>query len=238
MFYLIVLLILTGSISVLYYLFMSSYSQVFGKFIWHGDRSIKKIAITFDDGPNNPYTEEILDILKQERVKATFFMVGKCILRDPDTAKKILNDGHVIGNHSLTHSFSNYLKSLSFKEEITANQKIIESTLGVIPALYRSPWLFRQPILLRTLKKLNLSPISGQFCHPMEVSQIDSKKIANHVLKIAQNGSIIIFHDGKESVGGNRLETVNALRIVIPALKRQGYKLVTVSELLNIQAYN
>ena len=217
---------------------MSSYSQVFGKFIWHGDRRKKQIALTFDDGPNNPYTNEILDILKNEKVKVTFFMVGKCILRDRETAKKILNDGHVVGNHSLSHSFSNYLKSISFKNEITANQKIIEDTLGVIPALYRSPWLFRQPFLLRTLKQQNLIPISGQFCHSLEVSQIDSKKIANHVLKIAKNGSIIIFHDGKEAVGGNRSETVNALRIVIPALKKQGYELVTVSELLDLKAYN
>ena len=72
----------------------------------------------------------------------------------------------------------------------------------------------------------------------MEVSQIESDKIANNVLNISKNGSIIIFHDGKESVGGDRSETVNALKLVIPALKEQGYKLVTVPDLLGIKPYN
>ncbi len=217
---------------------MSPYSQIFGKFVWHGDRNKKEIALTFDDGPNSPYTNEILDLLSKENVKATFFMVGKCIERDPKTAKKILDEGHVVGNHSLSHEFKNYFKSLSFEKEIASNQKIIKDNLGISPALYRSPWLFRHPILLKTLKKQKLTPISGQFCHSLEVSQIDSQKIANNVLKISKNGSIIIFHDGKESVGGNRSETVKALETVIPELKKRGYRLVSVSDLLGIKAYN
>ena len=127
---------------------------------------------------------------------------------------------------------------MSFEKEIASNQKIIKDNLGISPALYRSPWLFRHPILLKTLKKQKLTPISGQFCHSLEVSQIDSQKIANNVLKISKNGSIIIFHDGKESVGGNRSETVKALETVIPELKKRGYRLVSVSDLLGIKAYN
>ena len=225
-------------IGILYFLFMSSYSQIFGKFIWHGDRNKKQIALTFDDGPNSPFTNEILDILSSEQVKATFFLVGKCIERDPTTEKRILSEGHIVGNHSYSHKFNNYLKSLSFKDEIVKNQIIIKDNLGVTPALYRSPWLFRHPALLRTLKQTKLTPVSGQFCHSMEVSQIESDKIANNVLNISKNGSIIIFHDGKESVGGDRSETVNALKLVIPALKEQGYKLVTVPDLLGIKPYN
>ena len=222
----------------LYWLFMSSYSQVFGEYIWHGPRDKKQIALTFDDGPNDPFTSEILDILKKHKVQATFFMVGKCIERNPDTAKNVLADGHIIANHSLSHNFFNYFRSLRMTKEIKSNQDIIYKYLRLKPALYRSPWLFRHPFILKNLKNNKLTPISGEFCHPFEVFHINGQKMANHVIKISKNGSIIIFHDGHDSKGGNRIETVKALPIVIKHLEQQGYSFVTIPEMLGIKAYN
>ncbi len=233
-----IILLIIILMALMYWIFMSSFSQFFGFFPWHGNRHEKSIALTFDDGPNEPYTSQVLEILKKHNIKGTFFLVGKCIEKDPETAKKIIKEGHIIGNHSFSHKFNKYLTSLSFEEEIQKNQEVIKKHLKLIPALYRPPWLFRHTFILRTLKKNNLSPISGEFCHSLEVAHVDGRKIADHCLKIAKNGSILIFHDGVESKGGDRSQTVEGLEITILGLKAQGYSFKTIPDLLKIKAYN
>jgi peptidoglycan-N-acetylglucosamine deacetylase len=225
------------AIVIAYWLFMSSYSQVFGKYPWKASTKNKVMALTFDDGPNEPYTSQILDILDSSGVKATFFQVGKNVLKSPQTTKRILKSGHTIGNHSLSHEFHRYFQSFTFAQEILANQIILEKYIGKKPALYRSPWLWRQPILFKTLKKNGLLPISGEFCHPLEIFQLDANKIAAAALKKAKPGAIIIFHDGYNGKGGDRTNTVKAVKIVITELSKKGYTLVPVDKLLNVQPY-
>ena len=225
------------AIFLLYWLFMSPKSQLFGEYRWKAETNNKIVALTFDDGPNEPYTSQILDILDKYKVKATFFQVGTCIEKYPKITRRIFSSGHTIGNHSLSHEFHNYFLSFNFKHEILENQAILQKYIGNTPALYRSPWLWRQPFMLKTVRTLGLTPISGKFCHPLEVMQIDGKKIANKAIKIAKPGSIIIFHDGRDGKGGNRGETVKAVDIVIDRLIKDGYELVAVDKLLGIPAY-
>jgi peptidoglycan/xylan/chitin deacetylase (PgdA/CDA1 family) len=224
-------------VALVYWVFMSSYSQVFGTFPWRVKTSKKVIALTFDDGPNEPYTSEILNYLNSKGVKATFFQVGKCVERYPDTTKEIIKSGHVIGNHSLSHAFHNYLTHPAFENEIDSNQQILKNTIGKSSALFRSPWLWRQPWLLKSLRRRGLQPVSGQFCHPLEPFQIDGDKIARSVLRKSKPGAIIIFHDGRESRGGDRSQTVKATKIVVDQLLNDGYQFVTIDELLGVQAY-
>jgi peptidoglycan/xylan/chitin deacetylase (PgdA/CDA1 family) len=224
-------------LSLLYWLFMSSYSQIFGKYYWKAQTKDKLIALTFDDGPNDPYTSQILDILDNFGIKATFFQVGKCVERFPKTTERVIDSGHTIGNHSLSHEFHRYFLSLNFRQEILENQAILKKHIDKTPALYRSPWLWRQPFLLKTLRTNGLVPISGEFCHPLEVLQIDAEKIAKTAIKKARPGSIIIFHDGRDGKGGNRGETVAAVGIVVDRLIKDGYSFVTVDKLLSIPAY-
>jgi len=233
----VVLLAIAALLGLVYWLFMSPYSQTFGRYIWRIKTDQKVVALTFDDGPNEPYTSEILDILSSHKIKATFFMVGKCVERYPATAKRVLKEGHVVGNHSVSHQFHRYLTRPYFKREVEENQAILKNELGVTPALFRSPWLWRQPLLFRTLKRNNLTPISGEFCHPLEPIQVSGGRIAKHVLKRAKPGSIIIFHDGFDARGGNRAETVKAVKIVVEKLARDGYKFETIDRLLGIPAY-
>jgi peptidoglycan/xylan/chitin deacetylase (PgdA/CDA1 family) len=233
----IVIVILVILLLVGYWLLMSPHSQILGKYNWEGNTDKKVVAITFDDGPNDPYTSQILDILDELKVKATFFQVGKCVERYPETTLRAFRSGHVIANHSVSHEFHNYFMSLSFKKEIIDNQKIIQNHIGKRPALFRSPWLWRQPFLLRTLRLNNLVPVSGEFCHPLEVFQIDSNKIAKSAIKKAKPGSIIIFHDGFDGRGGNRSQSIEAAKITIKRLKESGYAFVTVAELLGVPAY-
>lgn len=230
MLYILVVLI----IAIIYWLFMSSYSQVFGTYLWRAKTIKKIIALTFDDGPNEPFTSEVLDFLNEINIKATFFMVGNCIKRFPDTANRIVQSGHGIGNHTVSHQFKNYFKPNFYNLEIKKNQEIFQKYLGVKPTLYRSPWLWRYPKLLKELERNGLTAISGEFCHPLEVYKINSDKIAQSVLRKAKPGSIIIFHDGKEGKTGDRSQTVLALKKVVKRLIKEGYTFVTVDELLKI----
>lgn len=224
-------------IGIFYWLFMSSYSQLFGYYPWKIKTDKKIVALTFDDGPNDPYTSQILDLLDDSGIKATFFLVGNCIEKFPDTVDRIFNSGHTIGNHSLSHEFKRYFKQADFKNEILDNQAVIRKYVGIFPALYRSPWLWRHPFIFRSVKESGLTPISGKFCHALEVLQIDGDKIAKSALRKAKPGTIIIFHDGKEGKGGNRSQTVKAVESVIINLKQNGYSFVTVDNLLKIPAY-
>jgi peptidoglycan/xylan/chitin deacetylase (PgdA/CDA1 family) len=220
-----------------YWVFMSPYSQVFGPYPYRGGGSDRVVALTFDDGPNEPYTSQILDHLDSRGVRATFFQVGQCVERFPDTTTRIAAAGHVIGNHSLTHQFGTYFRPRRFEAEVRRTQEILESRLGRSPALARSPWLWRQPMLLRMLRGQQLQPVAGVFCHALEVLQVDAAKIARRAVAKVRPGTILIFHDGFDSRGGDRGQTVRAVQLATDALLAQGYRFVTVDELLGVPAY-
>lgn len=238
MIYIVILVIIALIFGLLYWLFMSPYSQMFGMFVWRVKTDKKQIALTFDDGPNEPCTSEILDFLKEKNVKATFFIVGLNAQKNPEIVKRIYREGHIVGNHSLSHRFSKYFSEPFFQNEIAQSQKILKEIIGKEPALQRSPWLFRSPLIFKTLKKHNLVPISGEFCHPLEVFGANAKTIANSAIKKSRPGSIIIFHDGNGSKGGDRSNSIEASKIFVEKLLKDGYEFVTVDKLLGIKPYN
>jgi len=221
-----------------YWLFMSPYSQIFGVFPYEKkDCKEKVIALTFDDGPNEPFTSQILDFLDTEDIKATFFQVAKAVQKYPDISRSMIKSGHVIGNHSLSHKFSNYISQPSFKKEIESSQKIFKSVIGKEPVFFRPPWLFRTPILLKSLRSFGLIPVSGIFCSDLEVFHVNSKSLASTTIKRARPGGILIFHDGYNGKGADRRQTVEGLKIAVKQLRLDGYEFVTVSELFDIKPY-
>jgi peptidoglycan-N-acetylglucosamine deacetylase len=220
-----------------YWFFMSPYSQSFGPFPYKKRTSQKLVALTFDDGPNDPYTSEILKFLADKNIKATFFVVGKCALKYPEVVKSIERAGHSVGNHSYSHQFYKYLTQPSFKQELLASQTAIKSVIGKEPALFRPPWLWRQPLLFKSLKQLKVRPVSGEFCNILEVFQPSGKRIARRALAKLKPGAIIIFHDGFDAKGGNRAQTVLAVKLFVNQALNSGYKFVTVDQLIGIEAY-
>lgn len=219
-----------------YWLGMSSYSQAFGYFPYRGITGEKKIALTFDDGPNEPYTSQLADLLRDRGVRATFFQVGRAVLRFPEVTKRLAYDGHLIGNHGFTHEFPTYLSRRTLTTDVRKGMDAL-ATVGVTPALYRPPWLLRIPSLNDVLKAEGLQAVSGEFCHALEVFQPSAELIARGVLAKACPGSIVIFHDGWDGKGANRASTIAAAGIVIDQLSRDGYEFVTVDELLGLPAY-
>jgi len=221
----------------LYWVFLSPYSQFFGGYPWRGRDGERVVALTFDDGPNEPYTSQIAEVLKDRCVRATFFQVGCCVQRSPTTTAMLAAAGHVIGNHSLSHRFRTYLRWGAFAGEIERTQEILGQVLGQEPRLVRMPWLWRQPATLSMLARSGLTPVSGLFCHALEVFQIDAARIAARAKAKAKPGAIIIFHDGYNARGSVRAETVEAVRLTVDGLLDRGYRFVTVDQLLGVPAY-
>jgi peptidoglycan/xylan/chitin deacetylase (PgdA/CDA1 family) len=220
---------------------MSPYSQLFGAFPHHATHDgmrAKTVALTFDDGPNEPYTSQIAAYLDERGITGTFFQVGKCVQRHPDSTRSLLAAGHVIGNHSHSHRFSRCWTDRDLSEELDLSQRVFRDTIDREPALYRPPWLARTPATLGVLRRAGLSAVSGEFCHALEPLQPSAERIARRALAKVRPGGIVIFHDGYDAKGAARKNTVAAVKIVVDTLTRQGYSFATVDALLGVPAYS
>jgi peptidoglycan/xylan/chitin deacetylase (PgdA/CDA1 family) len=220
-----------------YWLLMSPFAPSSRVYPYHGPAAERVVALTFDDGPNEPYTSHVLDILAAHGIRATFFHVGRCVERHPEVAVRAIGAGHVLGNHSLSHRFGTYLQPRAYEREVEATQRILARVTGRTPALARTPWLWRQPALLRMLQRRGLHPVAGQFAHALEVFQPSGVRMARRAIAKTRPGSILIFHDGFDGRGGNRAETVVAVRQTVEGLLARGYRFVTVDQLLGVPAY-
>jgi peptidoglycan-N-acetylglucosamine deacetylase len=219
-----------------YWFGMSSYSQAIVPFPYRGSKERKTVALTFDDGPNEPFTLDLADFLRARGIRATFFQVGRAVLRQPQVTRRLVQDGHVIGCHGYTHEFTNYLGPRTLARDVAAGMEAL-ATVGVRPALYRPPWLLRVPALAPVLRTHGLRAVSGEFCHAFEVAQPSPEAIARRALAKARPGAVLIFHDGYDGHPGNRASTVAAAKIVADRLARDGYSFATVDELLGLPAY-
>jgi peptidoglycan/xylan/chitin deacetylase (PgdA/CDA1 family) len=214
---------------------MSSSSQALGPFPFRSEKS-SKVALTFDDGPNEPFTTEVADFLESEGIRATFFQVGRAVRRFPDVTARLAAAGHVIGNHSATHTFSRCLTARTLEAEVAEADRAF-ADVGLAPALYRPPWLLRVPALFPILRDHGLTAVSGTFCHPLEVAQINPTRISASAVRRSRAGSIVIFHDGYNGGTAERVQTIAAVKSTVGALKARGYEFATVDELLGIPAY-
>ncbi len=226
-----------GAAAAGYWVLLSSHSQLVCRFPYRGRTAEKVVALTFDDGPNEPYTSLIGDYLHGAGVRATFFQVGKCVERYPAVTAQLVGQGHVIGNHSYSHQVGRCLGREAQWLETARTQRLLGRAIGRLPGLYRPPWLLRTPTLPGVLRAEDLRPVSGVFCHPFEVFQPSSQRIARRALAQARPGVILIFHDGFDARGGDRTNTFGAVKIVVPELLRRGYRFTTVDELLGVPAY-
>jgi len=188
----------------------------------NGPRSRKRIALTFDDGPSG-YTGRVIDILNRYRADGTFFVVGRNIPGRTRLLRRMHTGGHEIGNHSLNHETGG-ASSYSLHE----TERRIRAATGFEPCLYRPPGGYASPATTRTAWGMGMSNILWDV-DPQDWRQPGSGYIYSHVVGHARSGSIVLLHDG----GGNRSGTVAALDDIIRTLKGRGYKLVTVTELLN-----
>ena len=228
-----------GSISlilgVLAYLTLYNKTTWFGAQIWRVKTTKKVVALTFDDGPNEPFTSEIVALLKKYDQKATFFVVGKNMERFPGVVAKTRAQGHEIGIHSYMHQFRSYFSDPTYKRQIRLAQEGFNREKIEVKHL-RFPWLFRTPWLVSSSKKHGFGvPIGGYFGGPFEPFQPSGAWMASKAVKLIKPGAIIILHDGYNAKAANRAQTVIAAELLLQEIVRKGYKSVTVSELLELE---
>ncbi|WP_433943095.1 polysaccharide deacetylase family protein [Paenibacillus sp. SN-8-1] len=190
--------------------------------------SEKKVALTFDDGPDNRYTPQILDILKDNQVKATFFLVGRQIDKDPSVVKRIFSEGHEIGNHTVNHPNLNKMEVQQISQEVENNNAKIKKLTGYTPVLFRSPYGNASEQVKEVLKDSHLLLINWSV-DTRDWKETSPEMILANLKKEIRPGSIVLQH----SFGGKKVHnTIAALPEEIKWLKEQGYTLVTVSELI------
>ncbi len=208
------------------------YYEARGEVVWEVPTQQKVMALTFDDGPNPNYTPQILQLLKQYKARATFFLVGSRVKSYPDIARRAAQEGHELANHTFRHPYMKRLSAEGIREEILKTQQMITDATGQKPHLFRPPGGYYNDRVVNTAKQEGFLVVMWSW-HQDTRDWTDPgvRRIVNKVLKNARPGDIVLFHDH----GGDRQQTVNALKEILPELKRQGYKFVTVSELLKLR---
>jgi len=183
------------------------------------------VAMTFDDGPHPKLTPKLLDMLKERNIKATFFVIGKCVAENPDIAKRIVDEGHEIANHSWSHPQLTKLSPPAFAAEIAQTNDAIEEATGIRPVVMRPPYGAINPTLTKRLnEEYGLSVIIWSV-DPLDWKIRKSDHVSSHIIKNAAPGAIILAHDIHAS-------TVDAMPATLDALQSKGYKFATVSELI------
>jgi peptidoglycan-N-acetylglucosamine deacetylase len=205
--------------------------------VWAGPANEKAVALTFDDGPSPVYTPQIMALCKLYQARGTFFVMGHRVEQYPGLVQGLIKAGHEVGNHSFSHPRLTKIAQLSREQEL--ERTAVNLDLLGCP---QSERLFRPPYsayddrlkayLANTRRCLVLWSIdSGDW------RGLAAPAIIKNVLSRVRNGAIIIFHDNNEDAQANRQSTVEALKTILPALKAAGYRMVTVSQLLNYQFY-
>lgn len=216
-------------------------SPVFGKVYFKGSPTAGNlVALTFDDGPNEPYTSQILGILDRYSIRATFFVIGRNVELYPGIARRILAERHVLGNHSYSHN-ANHAVTQSGSKDLELAQLAIFLVTGVKPHLYRPPHGKKSPWELRSLKKESLIEVTWSVA-ANELRIRSAESLSEKIAARTDPGEIILLHDGygttHDSPGSDKSLTVQALPLVIEKLLAKGYRFVTVPELLRVPAYN
>ncbi|SHE64282.1 Peptidoglycan/xylan/chitin deacetylase, PgdA/CDA1 family [Seinonella peptonophila] len=200
--------------------------------ILHGPRQKKQIALTFDDGPETVYTKKILKILKDEKVPATFFVIGNQAQAYPEMLRQILEEGHVIASHSWQHKYLPKLNPNSLHDDLEKTNRIVYEKTGKNMQLLRPPYGAAEKINSQ-LKGLNFTVVNWDVDTLDWTPNRTPEQIFQTVINNAKNGSIVLQHNG----GGNRSATTVALPRIIHALREKGFTFVTVDKLLQIPAY-
>ncbi|QTE35754.1 polysaccharide deacetylase family protein [Mucilaginibacter gossypii] len=190
----------------------------------------KIIAITFDDGPDATATLQILKILKQQNTPAAFFCIGSRIPGNETVLKQIHKQGHIIGNHSFSHHFwFDLFSSAKMLDDMLQASQLVRQTINLSPLLFRPPYGVINPNLKKAILKSRMVPI-GWSVRSMDTVINDSQKLLNKITRRLNPGAIFLFHDTGAA-------TISVLPLFIEQAKAQGYEIVRLDKMLNLQAY-
>ncbi len=214
--------ILYGSFNVSSCFFLDLYNQA--------NTTQKHIALTFDDGPS-PETHRILDLLKKHQIKVTFFVIGKRVEEHPEIVKRMVEEGHQLGNHTFHHSrAAGFLSVKSLQEDLSQCIQAVERIVNLKMNLYRPPFGVTSPSIAHVVKKMNLKPI-GWSLRSFDTTLKSAEQILKSMDCHVKSGDVLLFHD-------DRPKAHEVLEKMIPMFIAKQYTFLTVSELFEIKAYN
>lgn len=204
-------------------------SQLYGKVFFKGSPEGKMVALTFDDGPSPYYTWKLLALLREKGVKANFFLIGREAEKYPELVRRIVKEGHSIGNHTYTHANLLERRKTTVRKEILRCDEVLESITGQKPLLFRPPHGFRRPVVSSISSELGHVQVDWSVC-PRDWIRPGAKRMLRLMAKKVRPGSIILLHDG----GGDRSQTLEVVPIIIDELRGLGYRFVTIEEMLDL----
>ncbi len=205
---------------------------------WYGQtftglaRGSRQIALTYDDGPNDPHTPRLLEVLAKYNVQATFFLIGRYVQQRPDLAREIIHAGHIVGNHTFTHPLLTFKSESEIKRELAACKSALRDAIGDCSNLFRPPFGGRRPAVLRIARELGLQPImwnvTGYDWNAPPAAGIE-QKVAGRI----RGGDVILLHDGgHKQMGADRSQTVIATDRLITRYKNEGYEFLTIPQMM------
>lgn len=192
--------------------------------------SEKRLALTFDDGPNPHNTPELLDTLAAKEIRATFFVVGRRVRRFRDLLARTAAAGHEIGNHCDHHVPLSPLPAAIIRRELNVCGDLVAAVTGRRPRFMRPPMGWINDKVLETTRELGYEPVIGSI-HPQDSRRPGTTTILRRIRRRLEPGAIIILHDGGWRIGCNRSQTIAAVDIITDELLQAGYRFETLSEL-------
>ncbi|QCX01482.1 polysaccharide deacetylase family protein [Aggregatimonas sangjinii] len=198
----------------------------------HSNKTIPEpyVSITFDDGPNDRFTPRILDLLQKHNAKATFFCIGQQIAKHPEILKRIIAEGHAIGNHTYTHSKAfGFFGLARVKSELQKTNALIKDLTGLQMNLYRPAFAVTNPKIEKAVKALNLFSI-GWNVRSLDTTPRSEKRVLKRITSKISKGDIVLLHDTSD-------KTIAVLEQLLLFLEEKKLRSVSVDQLLNIKAY-
>ncbi len=194
----------------------------------------RKIALTYDDGPNDPDTPRLMEVLNKHGVKATFFLIGRFVAQRPQIVRDLVSEGHIVGNHTFTHPQLIFETSVQVRAQLSACSHAIGDAVGPHSNLFRPPYGGRRPAVLRIARELGLETVMWTAIGYDWLERATPAHIEQNVAKSLKGGGIIVLHDGShKQLGTDRSRTVAATDRLITRYKAEGYDFVTIPELMH-----
>lgn len=202
--------------------------RLFGNFICRGSTAGRRVALTFDDGPDPRSTPPLLELLRERKIPAAFFCIGRHVENNPGLAARILGEGHLLGNHSFAHShFTNFYSRARLRAELRHAQAAMTKACGATPGLFRPPVGLSNPNTFRAARDLNLAVI-GWSIRSLDTVIASPAKIVARIRRGLAPGAIILLHDG--NMPPEKL--VATVKSLLDMLHELGYEVVRLDELL------
>jgi peptidoglycan/xylan/chitin deacetylase (PgdA/CDA1 family) len=212
---------------------MSPTGQWFGRAFCALPRGSKQVALTFDDGPNDPHTLKLLDVLSSHNVQATFFLIGKYVRERPDIVAEISRRGHIIGNHTFSHPQLIFEPPARVREELTRCRAAIEDAVGAHGNLFRPPWGGRWPGMFRVVRELGLDPVMWSITG-YDWNAPSADFIQRKIFPKIGGGDVILLHDGGHRFfGSDRSNTVLAVDRLLACYKDE-YEFTTIPAMMKV----